>query len=149
MCRCLMRSACSMNEVGLVDDGFSEVPAEVLWSSKVNPPTSEERGKLLLKASHSEKTDGSLLTSVGMEGGCTKRLWLVRRTPSEWIHNPQLWIRQRLTAEPDEGRALLVLWGKADNRIQRECSESIVICELRLQFGWTTFRFWLTLFSRF
>ena len=48
-----------MNEVGLVDDGFSEVPAEVLWSSKVYPPASEERGKLPLKACHSEKTDGS------------------------------------------------------------------------------------------
>jgi hypothetical protein len=48
-----------MNEVGLVDDRFSEVPAEVLWSSKVNPPASEKRGKLPLKACHTEKTGGS------------------------------------------------------------------------------------------
>jgi len=48
-----------MNKVGLVDDRFSEVPAEVLWSSKVNPPASKERGKLPLKACQSEKADGS------------------------------------------------------------------------------------------
>jgi hypothetical protein len=47
-----------MEEVGVVDDGFSEVPAEILWSPKVNFSASKESGKLPLKACHTEKTDG-------------------------------------------------------------------------------------------
>ena len=43
----------------MVDDGFSEVPAEILWSPKVNLSASKESGKLPLKTCHSEKTDDS------------------------------------------------------------------------------------------
>ncbi len=65
-----------------------------------------------------------------------------------WIHNPQLWIIQRLTAEPDEGRAFRFCGGTADNRLLQECSESVVTRELRKRFGFAIFRLMLTSFRR-
>jgi hypothetical protein len=46
-----------MNDVGLVDDRVSEVPAEVLWCSKVNPSAVKKSGKLALKPGKSEKAN--------------------------------------------------------------------------------------------
>ena len=46
-----------MNDVGLVDDRVSEVTAEVLWCTKVNPSAAQKSGKLTFDPGKSEETN--------------------------------------------------------------------------------------------
>ena len=46
-----------MNDVGLVDDRVSEVNAEVLWCTKVDPSAPQKSGKLTFNPGKSEKTN--------------------------------------------------------------------------------------------
>jgi len=46
-----------MNDVGVVDNRVSEVSAEVLWCTKVNPSAAQKSGKLTLKPGKSEKAN--------------------------------------------------------------------------------------------
>jgi len=46
-----------MNDVGVVDDRVSEVFAEVLWCTKVNPSATQKSGKFTLKPGKTEKAN--------------------------------------------------------------------------------------------
>jgi hypothetical protein len=47
-----------MNDVGLFDDGVSEIPAEVLWCAKVNLSAAQKIGKFKFKSRQSEEAHG-------------------------------------------------------------------------------------------